>query len=447
MIVKKYQGSTKEEAIALAKEELGEAIVITSTKERKPDGVLGLFKKSIFEVTVAKEDEPDVFPATKPTLVTPAQPRFSVVADEKIDLPPIKDTVKKPAKSEQESLDEETLRSTFKEITEVIEKNPQPTLSTVKSGDSPIIKKEFVKRKDNRDSAEPKKDEDTKPPVYETDEEEQGTSRHKRTPGTNIKFRRKLYEQLLDSDIEEKYINALLNDMGSILSDTNSIEYMMSNVYQKLILKLGKPFTIQLEEKGPKVVFLVGPTGVGKTTTIAKIAADFQLNKKKSVALIASDSYRLRAAEQLGEYANIMDIPMIEVLQPEEINSAIEKVHDYDLILVDTMGFSHKNFDHKAETKKLIDSVDAKYKKDIFLVLSVTTKFRDLKEIADTYKSICDYRMLFTKLDETATLGNILNLKLHTGADLSYVTYGQNVPQDIDVLDSQRIVKQFLGGA
>ena len=118
----------------------------------------------------------------------------------------------------------------------------------------------------------------------------------------------------------------------------------------------------------------------------------------------------------------------------------------YDLIFVDTAGFSHKNQQQKSDTKRLLDGVNEEYHKEIYLVLSATTKYRDLMEIVDIYDEISDYKLIFTKLDETSSYGNLLNIKLYADADLSYVTIGQNVPDDIEVFDTQKIVKQLLGG-
>ena len=119
------------------------------------------------------------------------------------------------------------------------------------------------------------------------------------------------------------------------------------------------------------------------------------------------------------------------------------------VVFVDTAGRSHKNEEQKDELIELINNVkNGGYDADIetFLVLSVTTKYKDLINIADTYKEIDDYRLLFTKLDETVTLGNIINLKCYTGAPLSYTTSGQNVPDDIETIDVQKLAKNLLGG-
>jgi flagellar biosynthesis protein FlhF len=128
------------------------------------------------------------------------------------------------------------------------------------------------------------------------------------------------------------------------------------------------------------------------------------------------------------------------------MNHAIEKVADYDLVFVDTAGFSHKNESQREDMKRLIKGLSPDYEKEVYLVLSATTKYQDLLEIVDIYREISDYKLIFTKLDETTTYGNILNIKLYSGADLSYITNGQNVPADLEVFNTQKIVKQLLGG-
>ena len=116
------------------------------------------------------------------------------------------------------------------------------------------------------------------------------------------------------------------------------------------------------------------------------------------------------------------------------------------MILVDTAGFSHKNDAQREDMKTLLSSLPDTYERQIYLVLSSTTKYKDLIEITETYQNFCEYSLIFTKLDETRAYGNIFNMKLKTGAPISYVTTGQNVPDDIEVVDTQKLVKQLLGG-
>lgn len=165
--------------------------------------------------------------------------------------------------------------------------------------------------------------------------------------------------------------------------------------------------------------------------------------------MVTADTYRIAAVEQLNTYAGILDVPVNVAYSPSEICGCLNEFSGYDVIFVDTAGRSHKNEEQKDELIELINNVkNGGYDADIetFLVLSVTTKYKDLINIADTYKEIEDYRLLFTKLDETVTLGNIINLKCYTGAPLSYTTSGQNVPDDIETIDVQKLAKNLLGG-
>ena len=213
-----------------------------------------------------------------------------------------------------------------------------------------------------------------------------------------------------------------------------------------MILKFGQPHGIDLNGKKPKVIFFIGPTGVGKTTTIAKIASKLKVEQGRKVAFLTADTYRIAAAEQLRTYANILDTPFNIIYSAEELNQAIENLEEYDAVLVDTAGFSHKSPNQKEDIKKLIQNVDIQYDNEVYLVLSATTKYKDLIEITDVYHEISDYKIIFTKLDETTTYGNVLNIKLYSKAEVSYITNGQNVPDDIELFNSQKIVKRLLGG-
>ncbi len=262
----------------------------------------------------------------------------------------------------------------------------------------------------------------------------------------NFKFIKMIYSILLDNEVDEKYVNQIMDEVEKVMKGGASVDLILSSIYQKMILKFGQPQPVELSERKPKVVFFIGPTGVGKTTTIAKIASRFKMEKGKKVALFTADTYRIAAAEQLRTYANIMDTPLNIVYSSEELNEEIKKSEEYDLVLIDTAGFSHKNEEQRNETKELIDRIPGEYQKEVYLVLSATTKYRDLIDIADIYKKNFQFKLIFTKLDETSCYGNILNMKLYTGADLSYSTYGQNVPEDIEIFNTQKIVKHLLGG-
>ena len=260
------------------------------------------------------------------------------------------------------------------------------------------------------------------------------------------KFMKLLYNTMLENEVNEKYANQIIDEIEKINKPNTPFDYALANTYQKMILKFGKPSGITPSQNGAKVIFFLGPTGVGKTTTIAKIASKFSVENGKRVALLTADTYRIAAAEQLRTYANILEVPFRIIYSTEDVEQALRDFREYDYILVDTAGHSYQNEAQREVMNSFIHSVDGKAEKEIFLVLSATTKYRDLINIADTYSAMTEYKLIFTKLDETTTLGNLLNLKLHTGFPLSYVTYGQNVPDDIERFNPQKTVKQLLGG-
>ena len=403
MTINKFQGKTKEEAIEKAKKAFGEHAVILNVKEVKPKGFLKIFKKSTYEVTAAMEEK-EAYVNPMKALQAPQKlhENINYAADEKIDLSastPIIAPLSKPELVKKE----ETLEKRIDNLSTMLEEKLGSSIREV-----------------------------TEPKENPTSEE--------------LNFVRILYNTLLANEVNEKYINQLLDEVEKFIRPGNSVDMILSIIYQKLVLKFGQPKAIDGNGVKPKVYFFVGPTGVGKTTTIAKIASKFKVEQNKKVAFITADTYRIAATEQLKVYANILDAPLIIVYTADEMNAAIAKLSDYDMIFVDTAGFSHKNDAHRAEMKLLISNEEEEYDREVCLVLSATTKYHDLIDIVDKYNEITNYKLIFTKLDETTLYGNILNIKMYSGASLSYVTNGQNVPDDIELFGTQKIVKQLLGG-
>lgn len=427
MTIKKYQGNSKEEAIALAKKELGQNAEIMNVDEKKSGGFFGIGKKVVFEVTAMIDEDTDS------KMNSDSKPHFDAVADQDIKVPPV-------MRSSEEEL-EETKRQ-FAQLSKIFRENEQ-------SGNTRDVMTNPTKENATEYKKEATKEIPREVPREDTREvpreEPREAAKRPKAPH-NHKFVKTLYNTLLDNDVDEKYINQLLFDMEKVLKNGNNVNFLISNVYQKMILKMGQPATISPAKKGPKVIFFIGSTGVGKTTTVAKLAAKYKIEMKKEVALVTIDTYRIKAADQLGEYASIMKIPLSVIYEPDELSEKVEKLSGYDYIMVDTSGFSHKNNEMRSKSIELISSLDEKFEREVYLLLSATTKYRDLKEIIDSYKEFTDFNMIFTKLDETVNLGNIFNCKLYSGNNLSYVTNGQNVPDDIEVVDTQKLVKQLLGG-
>ena len=251
---------------------------------------------------------------------------------------------------------------------------------------------------------------------------------------------------MIDNEVDEIYANQIMEEIDKINKPNTPVDFILSTIYQKMILKFGKPAEITPARSNPKFVFFIGPTGVGKTTTIAKIASRFCLGEKKKIAMVTSDTYRIAAAEQLRTYANILDIPFKVIYTADEMKETALQFKEFDYIFVDTAGHSFQNEEQREAVKNFVHSIDGIAESEVYLVVSAATKYRDLKRIADSYKTVAEYKLIFTKLDETTTLGSLFNLRLYTGTPMSYVTCGQNVPDDIEIFNPQKTVKHLLGG-
>ena len=199
-----------------------------------------------------------------------------------------------------------------------------------------------------------------------------------------------------------------------------------------------KTYPIRLGNR-PTVVALVGPTGVGKTTTIAKLAANFALFEGKSVGLITIDTYRIAAVEQLKTYSEIINLPIEVVYTAADLKRAFQKLSDKQLILIDTAGRSQKN---KQQIRELKHFFNGRPLNETHLVLSANTKLEDLLETADSFKELGVNRLIFTKLDETNSLSNVIEVAERLRIPLSYVTTGQSVPEDIEVATFE-VIKRY----
>ena len=416
MTIKKFTGKTQEEAALKAKQELGEQCVIMNIKSVKPSGIFRLFRSTVFEVTAAIEEK-ESFPLPNRNLektgFSNQMERINFIADEKIDFKEEILTHSKPNVVFQPDRQRSTHMLEEKNV------GLEEKIENLQS----LLENKLSEKNNQKNFFQ------EEPFVKE-----------------NLTYVKAIYKTLLENEVHEHYANQLLDEVDKVMRSATSLDYILSTMYQKMILKLGQPRTISLGMRRPKVLFFVGPTGVGKTTTIAKLASKLKMEQHKKIALLTADTYRIAAAEQLRTYANILDTPLSIIYSVQELRSSIMKVIDSDFILVDTAGFSHKNEEQRMDMKQLVESLDSDYEKEVFLVVSATTKYKDLVQIADSYKEIADYRLIFTKLDETSAYGNIYNLKQYTGAELSYVTVGQNVPDDISIFDTQKIVRNLLGG-
>lgn len=251
------------------------------------------------------------------------------------------------------------------------------------------------------------------------------------------------YNNLVRNDVEPNIAREIVTKAASKLGSCNDVNRVAVQIASIIKSTLGQPEVISPGVQGkPRIVIFVGPTGVGKTTTLAKIAANCLLSQKKTIGLITADTYRIAAVEQLKTYAEILGIPVSVAYTAMDIKEAVHQNMDKDLILIDTAGRSHKNHSQFEELKTMVTASEAD---EIYLVLSATTSMRNCRDILESYNFLQDYKLIFTKVDEAQNLGIILNVRYITGKNISYVTNGQSVPDDIETVNTDKITRDLIG--
>ncbi|MGF7185989.1 flagellar biosynthesis protein FlhF [Desulfitispora alkaliphila] len=266
-----------------------------------------------------------------------------------------------------------------------------------------------------------------------------------KSPNSYPKSIQKIYTDLINNDVEPKIASRITS---SILENTSFSGIKDQELLERETISLVQEYFHKVEplqiEAQSKIAAFIGPTGVGKTTTIAKLAAHFAFVEKKSVGLVTADTYRIAAVEQLKTYGEIIGIPVDVVFTPKEMKSAIENNLNKDIILIDTAGRSHNNQLHMTELKIFLPEG-----KDIeienILVLAATARTKDIRNILSTYcAEVKIDKLIFTKLDETNTYGPLLNVIADTKIPISYVTTGQNVPDDIELIVPSKLAQMVL---
>lgn len=253
-----------------------------------------------------------------------------------------------------------------------------------------------------------------------------------------------LYTDLIDAEISEELSRELVEKVRA----EAPVESLRDPALAKA--RVARLIEDEIRVSGPihvtpgkrHLVALVGPTGVGKTTTIAKLAANFRLREKRRVGLITVDTYRIAAVEQLRTYADIIDLPMRVVSTPREMRQAVEGMEDLDLVLLDTAGRSPRDEVKIQELKSFLTEAQAD---EVHLVLSAVAGAKTLERTAARFADVGTTSLILTKLDEATGLGNLIPLFRSSQLPLSYLTDGQNVPDDIAPAERNGVVRRMLG--
>ncbi len=252
-----------------------------------------------------------------------------------------------------------------------------------------------------------------------------------------------VYTDLIEADIGEDLARELIERLRAAaprheLADPEMTKARLAGMIEADISVAGP---VRVTPGRRRVAALVGPTGVGKTTTIAKLAANFRLRDKRRVGLITVDTYRIAAVEQLRTYADIIDLPMQVVSTPREMREAVARMADLDLILMDTAGRSPRDEVKLNELKMFLNEAQAD---EVHLVLSSVAGAATLQRTAEKFGEIGTTALVLTKLDEATGLGNLLPLLRGSRLPLSYVTNGQNVPDDIAPAEPYKLARLML---
>lgn len=391
MQIKKFEAVDMQEALRLIRNDIGPDAVILSTKKvKRGDGVFGMFSRQMVEV-VAARDYPDKGQSK-------GQGQGTVPYSPEDVFPQNKSLIE----------DIQKIKTDIS-VTPVALRDMKADIGVLKGYVQELLR-------------------------CGEDEGLKGLS------NSLVLFYRRLVSEGMDTALSGRLVRILDSKLSEEQKDNSEqINQYGLELLQKQVRTTGPVYNPQ---KGQKIAVFVGPTGVGKTTTIAKIAAKYTLVDKKKVSLITFDTFRIGAIEQLKIYARIIGLPVDVVLSPEELHETIRKRSGADLILVDTAGRSHKDKVYIQEIKELLNHT---HTLDCHLVLSSTSSDAVLSDVINRFREIPVSGLLFTKLDEADRYGAIFNMMIRAQRPLSYFTTGQRVPEDIELAAPERLCRLILG--
>jgi flagellar biosynthesis protein FlhF len=439
MLVKTFQALTMAEALRQVKAELGPDAMILSTKKEKQGGVLGFFSKQVIKVTAAIDPHrpapppPPPLVRERPERERTAKEEFenSMLAPLARELRDLRDKVELMSKKEEELRQKQQDQLTTPEKQQEKTDGNGANFTSIPRQELEDIKKMLL------DTLAKNQEGDVKPVQWPDVAVSRSAEPEKKTAeAVKLPLEQELDRQGIEPELQGKII-ATMNTLP-LEQGEGAAKGRLGATFGRLIRFAGN---LRMKKNAPRVIALVGPTGVGKTTTTAKLAAMYALNRGNKVALITMDIFRVGAVEQLKTYTKIMGIPLEVGSTPKELERALERHADCDLILIDTAGRSHKDTDKLEEMKVFLgNSVQA----DIYLCLSATTKDRELEEILNRFSILPISKVVFTKLDECESVGCIVNLLLKANLQLAYFTTGQKVPEDIEVATSEKLADLIL---
>jgi flagellar biosynthesis protein FlhF len=407
MKVKRYEGRSEAALMPIIIEEMGEGATIISVKQKPKSGFFGFFRKPSVIITAACEDDAELINSliAKPDAKDPEPPRV-----------------------ERKPLSADLFESSSS--AGAIEESMSILLQEARKAANQIEQEESSKRSKSKIEAPSKKE-----------KQADAVSSEKKYKHSMVQM---FYDTMLSQEVLPEVAAHILRDLQDVDEKSQiDVKLLIKSVYGSIVDILKGPTLIDTNKGACQTIVFMGPTGVGKTTSIAKLSSILTLSHGLKIGLITADTYRIAAVEQLKTYADILGLDIRVVYNPDEMEEHLRVLRSRnDIVLVDTAGRSHKNADSIKELKRLLDAIpDSKR----YLVLSVTTRYEDLCKIVNIFDQQTDFNLIFTKLDEAETLGSLMNICCLTGKKAAYVTFGQNVPDDLEAIKPDKIAKALLG--
>lgn len=413
MKIKKYLVKNLDDAISRIKKDLGPNAYILSQKKVVKKGALNLANMEMVEVTAAVDDTKHKQDNISASLLNK---KYNYVNPPKDDTELLMERARKvrEAHEARSSRDSSAGRS--------------PTaldLSGIKNELQPLT----------REVAELKK------LLRKSTAELEGFAEYKEFKGIFME----LFMDLVESGVERKLAGRLINTLQYQM-DTDNIsdqDMIRKKLFNILTTSISVPAPLRLEAGKRKIVVMVGPTGSGKTTSIAKLSSYFKLMEAKKTALLSIDSYRIGAEAHLRTYAEILDIPFYAIYNERDLRFRIDKLKDFDLIFVDTTGRSPNDKKGLLIMEKHLSGIPPE-EREVFLTISASTRSQDLFLVYEKYSIFNPDKFIFTKIDETFSLGNLFNLKMKTDIPTAYFTTGQRVPEDIEIAYPRKFARRVF---
>jgi flagellar biosynthesis protein FlhF len=378
MRIKTFEAPTLQDALGRAKDELGEEALVLNTRQVKSSRLIGLRSSSKVEVTAAADEKAE----SRELRVESPNPR------------PSAPNCQPPTPNPHSEIAD--LRWELQRLGVIVESLLGPRTATERMG-----------------------------PIGQT-----GQVGH-------------IGPMLSTLGIDENLLRGPLSDLRGI-DDTEALASALAGKLQPFACppQTDRPANPLPDGRSATVIALVGPTGVGKTTTLAKLAARYSIEQGKSVALVTIDTFRIGAVEQLRTYARIMGMPLEVALSPDDVRAGLAKHRDKDLVLIDTVGRSQRSDEHLGELRTFLDAADGA---EPHLVVSASLARETQDEVVDRFAMFSPVRLIVTKLDECPNRGILVNLPLATGLGISCVTAGQNVPQDLEFAEAGLLARLVVG--